>query len=366
MFAFILLAGHVVKDMLGLLAEGQLTIRAFFKLLAILFPFVFIHALPLGLLTGILLTMGRFSALSEIAAMRAAGQSIIRIAAPVFLIAILGTGAALVVNFYYGPVAKAEYRRELANTVRKNPLSFVVEKTFVKDFDGAVIYVSEKGEGTMDDVWFWDLDDEGRVSRFSRAESAYFEYDEAKNTLNLILENGEYEFVRGDDPEAFALMERVFFKKTSIKLSMDRILGRSTFQKKLKYLTFNELQVAWKKWEALTKSGTSEEIANAKTRLMQVRMTFHEKFATAFSALSLALLAVPMGIRAQRTETSANLFLALGLALAYYFIVMAIGWLGDLAWLRPDLLYWLPNILYQFIGFRMFIQADSPTKVQQA
>ncbi len=364
MFAFILLAGSVIKDMLGLLAEGQLTVTAFFRLLSVLFPFVFIHALPLGLLTGILLTMGRLSASSEIAAMRASGQSIIRLASPVFLIAILGTAAALVVNFYYGPLAKAEYRRELANTVRKNPLSFVVEKTFVKDFEGAVIYVSEKGEGTMEDIWFWDLDKEARVARFYRAESAYFEYNEAQNTLNLVLENGKYEFVRGEDPEAFAEMHSSYFGKASIQLSLDRILGRATFQKKLKWLTFNELRAEWSKWLLSTKSGTAEEIEKARENLNKVRMAFHEKFAMGFSALSFALLAVPMGIRAQRTETSANLFLALGLALAYYFFNSAIGWMDDLAWLRPDLLYWLPNIVYQALGFWLFVRLDSASKVR--
>lgn len=354
----------MIKDMLGLLTEGQLTIQAFAKLLVVIFPFVFIYALPFGLLTGVLLTMGRLSAQSEIAAMRAAGQSIIRIASPVFLIAILGTAAALVVNFYYGPMAKAEYRRELGNTVRKNPLSFVVAKTFVKEFDGAVMYVSEKGEGSMTDIWFWDLDDEGRVSRFVRAESAYFEYEEAKNTLNLVLLNSEYEYVLGDDPEAFANMEKSYSDRMSIHLSLDRILGKSTFVRKLKYLTFTELQAERRKWEEATLTGTGEELKIAKEKLNKVRMTFHEKFAMGFSTLAFALLAVPMGIRAQRTETSANLFLALGLSLAYYFLMIAVGWLDDMPQLRPDLLYWIPNIVFQIIGFWMFIRLDSPSKVR--
>ncbi|MCH6256187.1 LptF/LptG family permease [Puniceicoccaceae bacterium K14] len=366
MFAFILLTGNVVKDMLGLLSEGQLTFTAFFKLLFVLFPFVFIHALPFGLLTGVLMAMGRLSAQSELTAIRSAGVSIFRLSSSVFILAVIATVAALIVNFYYGPLAKAEYRRELANTVQKNPLSFVVEKTFVKDFDGAVLYVSNKEDSRMEDIWFWDLDDEGRVNRFSRAESARFEYNEELNTLNLILTNGYYEFIKGDDPEDYTQVHTQSFGRTSTSLSLDRILGKATFERKLKWFTFYDLVRERKKWVEASTVGTPEERAEAKGKIMDVQMAFHEKFAMGFTAISFILLGIPMGIQAQRKETSANIFLALGLALGYYFMMLAVGWLGNKPELRPDLLYWVPNIVYQAIGFKMLRNADLSVKASAA
>lgn len=359
MFAFILLAGSVIKDMLGLLTEGQLTFTGFFKLIFILFPYVFIHALPFGLLTGVLMGMGRLSAQSELTALRAAGVSIFRLSSSVFFLGVLATVAALIVNFYYGPAARAEYRRELASTIERNPLSFVVEKTFVKDFDGAVIYVSKKEEGRMEDVWFWDLDDEDRVDRFSRAESARFEYNEELNTLNLILTNGYYEFVKGDDPEDFTQVQTQSFGRTVTSLSLDKLIGKATFERKLDWYTYNGLIAERKKWSDASKVGTPEEMEIAKGRLMDVQMAFHEKFALAFSAISFVILGIPMGIQAQRKETSANIFLALGLVIGYYFMMLSIGWMGNHPSLRPDLLYWLPNIVYQLIGYRLLRKVDN-------
>jgi lipopolysaccharide export system permease protein len=91
---------------------------------------------------------------------------------------------------------------------------------------------------------------------------------------------------------------------------------------------------------------------------MRIQITIHEKFATAFSVLSFALVAIPLGIKISRKETSANLGLGLLLALAYYFASIAVGWLDNYPELRPDLIVWLPNIVLQGLGFWLFYKID--------
>ena len=140
MFAFLLMTGAVVKDMLDLLAEGHLTIPIFFRLVQLRFPDLLVYALPVGLLTGILLTMGRLSAQSEITALRSSGVGIFRLSSSVIVFSILGALASLTVNFYYGPRAMASFRQEKEAIIQKNPLSFIQEKTFVRGFSGLVIY----------------------------------------------------------------------------------------------------------------------------------------------------------------------------------------------------------------------------------
>ncbi len=132
MFAFLLLMGAVVKDMLDLLAEGHMTIPIFLRLIQLRFPDLLVYALPVGLLTGILLTMGRLSAQNEVTALRSAGISIFRLSSSVIIFAILGAVVSLLVNFYYGPRAMASFRQEKEAIIQKNPLSFIQEKTFVR------------------------------------------------------------------------------------------------------------------------------------------------------------------------------------------------------------------------------------------
>ncbi|MFR6033157.1 MAG: LptF/LptG family permease [Bacilli bacterium] len=79
-------------------------------------------------------------------------------------------------------------------------------------------------------------------------------------------------------------------------------------------------------------------------------MQIQRNFAMAFSIFSMVVLAVPLGIKASRSETFANLAIALALALSYYLLIVLISWLEKYPHCRPDLLVWIPNLLFQSLG----------------
>ena len=64
----------------------------------------------------------------------------------------------------------------------------------------------------------------------------------------------------------------------------------------------------------------------------------------------MVVLAVPLGIKASRSETFVNLAIAVALAMTYYMITVFITWLENYPQLRPDLLIWIPNFLFQGVG----------------
>src|SRR5690606_10503864 len=105
LFVFVLVAGNAIRQIVGLVAGGRLSIGEFLYFIGLLVPGVAAYALPLGLLTGILLVLGRLSAQSEIQAMKAAGISLYTIASPILLIAMLGSAFSLWVTFHHGPRA---------------------------------------------------------------------------------------------------------------------------------------------------------------------------------------------------------------------------------------------------------------------
>lgn len=363
MFAFLLLTGAVVKDMLDLLAEGHLTIPIFLRLVQLRFPDLLVYALPVGLLTGILLTMGRLSAGSEITALRSAGIGIFRLSSSVIFFSVLGAAASLIVNFYYGPKAMASFRQEKEAIIQKNPLSFIQEKTFVRGFSGLVIYVGEKNGDELKDLWIWQLDDENRVKQFIRAESGQVRYNQDQNTLVLIPYRGTFEARDPDAPEDFRKVRTALsFESTSLLLPLDKIFGKVTFQKKLTWMTFNELRAVESDAQDQMKSVNPEIREEGQERYHKAKMAFHEKFAMGFSVISFAMIGVPLGIRVSRKETSANLFLAMGLALGYYILMMSISWIGGQSQYRPDLLFWIPNFLYQGLGCWLFFRADRGVK----
>ncbi len=354
-FSFIILLATVFRDMLGMWMEGRLTMGVVVRLSLMTVPYVLIHALPLGLLAGVLLALGRLSADNEIMAFRASGLSLARLSSSVSLLALSSVVAALAVNLVYGPMARASYREELAGAVSNNPLGFIVPRTFVRDFTGYVIYVGDKEGEVLRDVWVWRLDDRSRARRLIRAESGVFDFDVESQQLDLKLIDGFMEDRNKDDPENFRSGAGAFlsFSVTRLPLSLEGILGPTNFKRKLYWMPFGELMATRRNLESRLAEG--EEVM---AQLQEVKMTLQEKLSSAFASFSLVLVGIPLAIVSKRKESSANLFLALGLAFLYYLSMMFVGWMGELAWLHPDLWYWLPNLGFQGIGIWMIMRMD--------
>ena len=351
LFAFVLMLGNLVRDLLPYLLSGQLPVTTFLSLVWMLVPAVAIYALPMGMLTGVLLTLGRLSADSEITAMRAAGLSLTRIARPVLILGALGTALALYVNFESMPVARVKYHKDLDAAIAANPLSLIIPKTFIRNFKGYVVYVGDKQGAVLRDFWLWQLDREGRATHLWRAESGRLDYDAATNDLILTLTRAQVEERNAKDPENFTEAPRVgSFEKSEPQ--------RLTVRQKLQWMTYAELRAEETRVAALPfKPEAKKDHARA---VMKVRLTVQEKFNTALAVLSFALIGVPLGIKVSRRETSANLGVAVLLALGYYMLTVAVSWLDRHPEYHPDLLFWLPNAVFLILGLRLFLRIERP------
>jgi lipopolysaccharide export system permease protein len=249
--------------------------------------------------------------------MRAAGLSLFRIARPVLIIGTLGTVLGLYVNFDSMPRARVQYHKELDEAIRTNPLAAIVPKTFIRDFPGFVVYVGEKQGAVMRDFWLWRLDRDRRVTQFVRAESGRFDYDETTNELILTLTRAQVETRDAKNPEVF----------DELHVELRRVAAEPVV------------------------AGKAKDHARAE---MKVRLTIQEKYTLSFSVLAFALIGVPLGIRVSRRETSANLGVAVALALGYYMLTVMVDWLDRHPEYRPDLLLWLPNVIFFGLAIHLF------------
>jgi lipopolysaccharide export system permease protein len=345
-FAFVLIVGNVIKDLLNYFVTGQIDAVTFMRLSLMLVPFVVSFALPMGVLTGVLLTLGRLSADSEITAMRAAGLSLRRIARPVILLGLLSGFLALYINFEAMPAARTQYNRERAGALRANPLNLIVPLTFIRDFPGATVYVSKKlsnDQGdVLKDIWLWQLDGEGRVIRFVRADSGRVSYDEENNALVLTLLSGRVEKRDAQAPENFATPSLVgsFDKWEAVRFPLDRMFRDSGVRTKLDWMPLKALLTERR---SLTQAAAQND--EQRLRIAQIDFAVSDRTNMALAVFTFALIGVPLGVKVSRRETSANLGLALGLALGYYFFTTAVSWLDHHPEYRPDLLLFAPNLV---------------------
>ncbi|MGE9294449.1 MAG: LptF/LptG family permease [Puniceicoccales bacterium] len=355
MFVFVLVAGNAIKEVFSLLASGRVGWGQFIYLMAILIPRVIPYALPLGILTGVLLVLGRLSAQGEILAMKAAGISLWRIAAPIFLIAMGGTAFAVAIGFYYAPMADTLYKRSLANVVREDPLRFFQPKTFVKEFPGYVFYFESREGSTVKNLRTWLIGDKGKMTRYLTSSSGVISFDAERDAIRLTVEQGSGEGRSESDAEDASGIQSLAAEQLSFSLSLDALFGERSKERKLSYLNLNEL-LGKRQHYIENEEGLDEETQTA--RINQVQTAIQKKAAMGVAVLSLCAIAIPLGIKASRSETYANLALALGLALTYFFLLVVVSWREGKPSLRPDLLIWVPNLLYQGLGFYLLSRVN--------
>ena len=291
-------------DLIGPMLAGQLPVTKVLSLTALLVPFTASYALPMGMLTGILLTLGRLSADNEITAMRAAGISMPRLTRPVFVLAALGSALGLYINFEAMPRAKVVYERELTAALHANPLNLIVPRTFIRQFPGYVLYIGDKQAGSLKDFWLWKFDANHHVILFERAASGRVDYDAKTNSILVTLANFQVEKLDERKPEDFTESPAVATAEVSdpVALPLDRIFGRTELRQKLLWMTYAELRSPLGLTQAL-----KDEDGDERRARMKVELTIQEKFTLAFAVLSFALIGVPLGIQVSRRETSANL-----------------------------------------------------------
>lgn len=362
LLVFLLVAGRAFKEVIAYVANGQLTPTAFFQLLVLVSPYLFSYAFPLGLLTAILLVFGRLSAQREIIAMKAAGFSLWRMARPVYFFALVAAVGAVFVNAYVSPVAKGAYRSVLYEELRAQPLRLITPGELVRDFANVILFVQEQAGEELRGLWLWELDSDGELARTIFAERAHLGLEEAQGALRLTLFDGSVE-VRA--PEASLLDEvptRLRFAETVLRLDLAGVFSPSQRRRSLGEMSMGELaariDVLAQQVRDPPPAWTPKELAAQRHQLGRTRFELHKNVALGVAVLAFAWVAIPLGVRVGRSETYANFAVGLGIALVYYVLIVAVTWV-DLgrSW-RPDLLVWLPNLVFLVLGGLFYRRAN--------
>lgn len=355
LFGFMMIAGTALRDLLGYVMAGQLSVWGAVRLIGLIVPYVAVFALPIGLLTAVLLVLGRMSSQHEVTAMRAAGLSLGYIARPIWLVAGAAVVAALALNFYIMPKTRTEYRLTLLEAVRQNPLNFIVPKTFVREFPGFVVYVGERSGAEIRDFWLWQLNAEKQVTSMAHARSGRVDFREADNRLILTLREVTAETRDRERPEDFSRPQPVGNSDSmTVELKLDGVFKQMKLNEKIGWLTLDQLLA--RKAELVAKGDAAKPAE--RREINRVDVTLSSKAAASFAVLAFALVAVPLGIKVSRKETSANLGIAVALVLGYYFLDALTGLVENKPALRPELWVWVPPLVYVAAGVWLFRRVD--------
>ena len=357
-FIFVLAAGNILSQVANAIATGRVTAFEGLELVGLLLPGLIPYVLPMGMLTGVLMTFGRMGAQHELTAMKAGGLSLLRIAAPALWLAAALALCAAWINLEVATRSNDEYRRVLMGSVKENPASLITPGEINRQFKGLIIQARERNGPVLRDLWIWRLDAEGRLfETIHTAEGRLtkVEKPDGSAVLRLVAISAQVDTRRpGDDGFKFPSVTKEA-GQAPLEFPVSGVFkDGSGYEKKLRWHTTSELLELMDKGWQVPPNATPTQLAESQ---MMPRTQLMAHFASAFSIFSLALLAVPLAVRVGRSETFVNAAIALTVALSYYVLSSAAGWVKNPVF-RPDLLVWLPNIIVVTLAVALLRRAS--------
>ena len=330
-FTFVLLLGNVLREILNLLLNRQVSFLVMGKAVVLLVPFLLVYALPMGFLTATLLVFGRFSADQELTAARASGISLLSLVTPILLLSLLMSCVCAVVNTQLGPQCRVAYKRLLFTLGVEKLHSMVPERTFIKDFSGWIAYFGKVQGSNLQEILLYRLDRKGE-----RVETTY-QAARGALTLDMATRKASLDLYEVWQVTTFNGRRQAMFAGEATGLVLD-LPERMEREVPLTDMTFSQLQ---QKREELESKGVSA---------LPVEVIMHSQTAFSFACIGFTLLGIPLGIRAHRRETSIGVAVALVLVLVYYSFIFLGQALQSKPQCVPHLIVWIPNFLFQVLG----------------
>lgn len=353
---FVMVAGNVVRQIAGELVAGRVSLAQAVELVGLLIPGVVPYALPLGMLTGVLMAFGRLGSQQELTAMKAGGVSLVRTARPVFILAAILALACSWVNLEVAPRANTTYRALLTGAASDNPAAVITPGEFCRAFPNVVIRAGGRDGEQLTDLWIWQLDASGRLTQSIQAREARITRipgaEGESDTVRIAAKDIRVERLQAKETARARPSTYVALGDANFEFPVART--EATGRRKLRWLTTTELFAAMETGWQLKPNATPEEVAIAKLEPLK-QLNAH--LASAFSVFSLTLLAVPLAVRVGRKETFVNAVVALGIALGFYVLSAMAAW-ADSPDVHPEWLIWLPNALVLVIALTLLRRAS--------
>ncbi len=361
-FTFVLLLGNVLKEVLGLLVNGQASLGVVIRAVALLIPFVWVFALPMGMLTATLLVFGRFSADQELTAARAGGISLVSLAMPILILGLVLSGLSAWVNLQLGPSSREEFKALLFKYTANISSAQLPEGRYIRDFPGYMFYVGKNRGGQLEDVVVYYLNTGTNPPTTILAPRGRLEVDVTNRLISLQLFEAKGVAFQGDHATMISGDVTHEFKLNGFDRARDRT--------SISDMSFQQLRAELRALEqnlSVPLALSTNHDANVRRQALEnqlkdptsrVRVQLHRQVAFSFACFGFTLIGIPLGIRMHRRETNVGFAIAIVLVLIYYgFILLALS-LDQRPEFLPHLILWLPNLLFQVVGAVLLWRAN--------
>ncbi len=375
-------------DMAGMIISRSLAPGVVFQLLLLSLPNIVVLTVPMSLLFGILIAVGRLSSDSEIIAMRALGISTRTIYLPVFIFSF----AVFLLNLYLMNVVLPKGNSEFAS-LRAEVFTSTVEKEiqprrFYDDYENLMIYVNDINPRTAEwkGVFVADSRNEepqqaltpqqlaersarereeqreagaGALAqsgqRIIMAQSGNLSVLKRTNQVWMNLRNAQTHVWDPRRPDRYDLnrnaVQRILLPD---KYASTDLAGQ--FAKSLREMNLRELLRQEQMLQNVTSRKSATELDRETYNLARVEI--HKKFAIPFACIVFGILGLPLGITNRRGGKSSGFSLSIGIIVFYYVMINNGEALARTGKISPAIGMWAPNVILLIMGIYLLGRAN--------
>jgi len=330
-FTFVFFVPQLVRlmDLVVRHSGGVFTVALIF--LCSLTP-VLAFTIPMAVLVGVLIGLGRLSADSEIVALHASGISLRRLLVPIGFVAFACGLGTLILTFWVSPAA-IRTLRGLEERVLMSQAAYAIQpRVFDERFPHFILYVQDvEAAATRWQGVFLASSDSSSATSVTLAQDAQVIDGASRDQIELNLGQGSQHDYDPREPNHYNVTT----------------FGQSEIPIDLSAAVIGPKNVA---------------LSNAERSMFQLRadhgpdwrdarVEFQRRIAFPAACLVFALLGVPIGVRPRRGGRAAGLILTLVLVGGYYFIFVTGTHMAQQGSLPPWLGIWGANFFSLALGF---------------
>ncbi len=359
----VLVLGNLFKEIQRLLVELKAPLELVLRFVISVLPMSLTYTVPWGFLSAVLIVFGRLSSNHEITSFRVAGMSLVRLAAPVFVIGAALSALSLWLNTSIVPDSKASSKQVIYqlgyDQAVKDPGSMLKPGVVQGNLKGddknlQKLMIEGKSGDWVEGFHLYELPDASpkkskdkllknapEVSNemtYIYARRAALEVDPVKKQLRIKLQDAHFE-ERNAKGETFSGLAKEI---DHVIIDIPK-LGKS-----------NKLRPS-----AMSNAEIRQELASNKTLDADKQLDMHNeivgRYAFSMACLAFAFIAVPLGLQSRRKDNSRGLILSLLIGGAYFLITI----LADQS-KNPSVamfVLWLPNVICVLVGLFLFRRA---------
>jgi LPS export ABC transporter permease LptF/LPS export ABC transporter permease LptG len=297
------------------------------------FPRVLTFTLPIAVLVGVLIGLGRMSADSELIALSALGVGLRRVLLPVGVLA-LGTSILTLAITLWAEPAALRTIRQTQDQLMASEASFQIQpRVFDEPSPHMVLYVEDATASATHwrGVFLAETGSDGN-SQLTLAEDAIVIADRAEDKLELHLHDGSTHEYAANQPDHYNVST---FAESDFPVEFaDAGTGRSS-----------EPSNAERPMSAL--------LATTGPAWREARVELQERFAFPGACIVFAFLAVPLAARPRRGGRAMGFIVSLLLVCAYYLILVLGTGFARQGKLSPAVGVWAANFFTGFFGLAL-------------